>query len=327
MAEFNLHFGAASSQTEFHEGYGSFSYLAPGKYLLATLDVTVISGRPRLTPSASSQLAATFLTSFGSECDGREGDNSVALGRDWFDVDGVGTGSGGGWDDGPIPESITVGQGVVYFGGNRIPAPLTIGFEGADAVVNGARLPPLEQPPIPAGARTSSDALRFELDSTGTALTRDGVRKGLSRAELLQQLRTHYASSELVREVQVEGERLRVTYVDYPIQTIVYMPSRIPMTDPSPEERRRSDAVHAYALLRETKAILDQGAVVLITRDGWTTVPPLIARQVDDALQSLQAGAGVTTVRRELLDSTIPADVQAWVRQPARLDPVGGGDK
>jgi hypothetical protein len=64
--------------------------LPPGKYLLGTLTITVTSGFPsvQIVP----RLTHPFIdaTSFGSHCDEHTDEaNSIILGQDWFDVDGL----------------------------------------------------------------------------------------------------------------------------------------------------------------------------------------------------------------------------------------------
>jgi len=319
MADFELHFGGAYSQTEFHEGYGSFSPLGPGKYLLATLEVTVISGKPRLTPSASSELAARFMTAFGSECEGLADDNTLALGRDWMDVDGVGTGTGGG---DVLPQSVTANEGVVYLGGNRMAAPLTFSFESHDVVVNEGKLPGPARPT--AIVPSSRDTLRCNLDSDATTLARAGVGKGLSREDILESLRSHYASSALVSEARRDGEVIKVTYVGSPsTQNLVALPASLPMTDPNEAERERLEAVRAYGRLLEAKRGLDQGGMLIISRNGWTTVPPSIAGDIDDALRYLQSGAKLSENQKQLLERTIVPDIQNEISNPIPLQVTG----
>jgi len=64
--------------------------LPPGKYLLGTLTITVATGDPsvQIVP----RLAPQFIdpTMFGSHCEEHADEsNSIILGMDWFDVDGL----------------------------------------------------------------------------------------------------------------------------------------------------------------------------------------------------------------------------------------------
>ena len=82
----------ASDETQFCTGLMAGSPnpgLPPGKYLLGTLTITVATGDPsvQIVP----RLAPQFIdaTSFGSHCEGGDNPNTITLGQDWFDVDGL----------------------------------------------------------------------------------------------------------------------------------------------------------------------------------------------------------------------------------------------
>jgi hypothetical protein len=82
----------AANETDFSTGFFRLPIvetLPPGKYLLGTLTVTVAAGSPSVDIVPS--LGAPFVdpTLFGSYCPGQNGNYSLALGRDWFDVDGL----------------------------------------------------------------------------------------------------------------------------------------------------------------------------------------------------------------------------------------------
>lgn len=63
--------------------------LPAGKIRLGRLQVTPLTGTPLLSFATSTPLKATYLTSFGSECLGDEADNTMKLGKEWFDADGT----------------------------------------------------------------------------------------------------------------------------------------------------------------------------------------------------------------------------------------------
>jgi hypothetical protein len=67
----------------------SNSYAPAGRLLLGTIPVTPLTGTPLLTFAASTPLSAKFMTSFGSQCRGVDGEYTMALGRDWLDADGT----------------------------------------------------------------------------------------------------------------------------------------------------------------------------------------------------------------------------------------------
>jgi hypothetical protein len=64
-------------------------YVLAGQIHLGTVLVTPLTGTPLLSFATSTPLSATYLTSFGSQCRGPDGDYTMALGRDWFDADGT----------------------------------------------------------------------------------------------------------------------------------------------------------------------------------------------------------------------------------------------
>jgi len=68
---------------------GSGTQLAPGKYKLGTLGITV-AGTPALDFLTSSTLNANAQTAFGSNCDGANFDSLIRLGLDFSDSDGIG---------------------------------------------------------------------------------------------------------------------------------------------------------------------------------------------------------------------------------------------
>jgi hypothetical protein len=63
--------------------------LPPGRIRLGTIQVTPLVGTPLLSFAASTPLKATYLTSFGSECRGEDADNTMKLGKEWFDASGT----------------------------------------------------------------------------------------------------------------------------------------------------------------------------------------------------------------------------------------------
>ena len=76
--------------TEFSTGGHAVFFparLPPGKYLLCTLAVTVATGSPAV--EIVPYLTSGEITGFGSGCPGSDLANTMILGTDWFDVDGV----------------------------------------------------------------------------------------------------------------------------------------------------------------------------------------------------------------------------------------------
>ncbi|MEK7314679.1 MAG: hypothetical protein AAB011_00730, partial [Candidatus Eisenbacteria bacterium] len=87
---FETVFGTASSQTDFYAGRGSGAILAPGLYHLASLTITPSSGSPVIHVAASTPIHPVGSTSFGSRCPGIDFDNTLKLGLDWFETQGLG---------------------------------------------------------------------------------------------------------------------------------------------------------------------------------------------------------------------------------------------
>jgi hypothetical protein len=87
--------GGAQGERDFWIARAAPHYLAPGKYRLGTLAVTV-KGTPILQLLASTPIDATALTSFGSACLGQDFDNTIKLGSDFTDARGTSPA-----DDGP----------------------------------------------------------------------------------------------------------------------------------------------------------------------------------------------------------------------------------
>lgn len=96
--------GTFSSRTDFATGFGGGELpLPPGRYLLGSLPIRVISGDPRIDIVDSTPLEATATTSFGSAVPGADEDNTLkfrverpAVGDtrtkrrgDWFEATGV----------------------------------------------------------------------------------------------------------------------------------------------------------------------------------------------------------------------------------------------
>ena len=84
-----ISFGSASDSTDFYRGFGGGTINAPGLYHLGSLVVSVTGGNPSIDFAPSTSLSAGYLTAFGSQCPGLEGDNTLRLGADWLDTDGA----------------------------------------------------------------------------------------------------------------------------------------------------------------------------------------------------------------------------------------------
>ena len=106
-------FGAYSTSTEFYRGLGGASTLPPGLYHLATVSISVLTGAPTLGFAIG---GGRYHTSFGSQCGGIDGDNTLKLGSDWFDTDGLSFGTTTPINHPPVlaqPSDMTVLSGEV----------------------------------------------------------------------------------------------------------------------------------------------------------------------------------------------------------------------
>jgi len=89
MVPFTVNLGLASSGTDYHNGFGGGTIFPPGLYHVATLTITPTTGTPTIVVAASTSLNGSYLTSFGSQCSGNDFDNTMKLGSEWTDADGL----------------------------------------------------------------------------------------------------------------------------------------------------------------------------------------------------------------------------------------------
>jgi hypothetical protein len=78
----NLPFGVLKDATDYYTGFVGLDPLPPGKHKLGTLAVTTKSGRPRLVFASSSRLWGGAGTSFASQRQGKDGDNTLKFTED-----------------------------------------------------------------------------------------------------------------------------------------------------------------------------------------------------------------------------------------------------
>jgi PKD repeat protein len=86
-------FASGSDTTDpvwYHNGWGGYYILQQGLYHLARLQVRAVIGNPAIVLEPYNPSQPTDLTSFGTQCDAKDGDNTYKLGLDWHDVDGIG---------------------------------------------------------------------------------------------------------------------------------------------------------------------------------------------------------------------------------------------
>jgi PKD repeat protein len=73
----------------YHNGWGGFLILDPGRYHVGRLQVEVATGNPAVIFTPNNPAQPTDITSFGSKCLGKDLDNTYKLGLDWRDADGI----------------------------------------------------------------------------------------------------------------------------------------------------------------------------------------------------------------------------------------------
>jgi PKD repeat protein len=74
----------------YHNGWGHRTSFDPGRYIVATLRVRVLEGNPSLVFRGRSPVQPTDLTSFGTQCEGPEFNNTQTLGEQFFGAMGIG---------------------------------------------------------------------------------------------------------------------------------------------------------------------------------------------------------------------------------------------
>lgn len=90
--------------TEFHIGYFGLGTLGTGKFALMRFTTSVSEGTPslELVPRATTLGTFPLITEFGSHCPALDFDNTMKLGSDWMDVDGLTYSPGGSTNGAPI---------------------------------------------------------------------------------------------------------------------------------------------------------------------------------------------------------------------------------
>mgnify|MGYP001573316543 CR=1 FL=1 len=81
--------GNAQAGTDFYAGRGSGTVLAPGTYKLGSVAISGVASGATLSIVSSTSASPTALTSFGSQCEGLDFDNTLKLPTDWNNVCGT----------------------------------------------------------------------------------------------------------------------------------------------------------------------------------------------------------------------------------------------
>lgn len=86
---FATNFGDFTAGTDAYHGRGSGTALAAGSYKLGSLAISGVATGATLSIVSSSSANPVGNTSFGSQCEGADFDNTLKLGSDWNDVCGT----------------------------------------------------------------------------------------------------------------------------------------------------------------------------------------------------------------------------------------------
>lgn len=89
LPEFTPAGGPIQSADEFSVSYLAGQAMPAGRHLLGTLTLTVESGSPTLEFAPALSTNPNVGTSFGSQCPGVDMDNTLKLGRDWWESHGL----------------------------------------------------------------------------------------------------------------------------------------------------------------------------------------------------------------------------------------------
>jgi hypothetical protein len=303
-------FGLRSGGSDLYCGNGGSEPLAPGTYKLASVRVNVESGAPRLEIVPDTPLGSTYQTGFGSSCLGRNSDNTLRLGIDWFDVGGIAAGTGTGTATQPVTIFAT-GSGFLYLGGNEVPGPWTLEYYQQRIHVNGLTWP--SEPSLDTRLAPLSDIHQRQVDFIARA---GSVADSLRRSRVGVAQATDYLAAfcetsglggrvvagEGVVELKFEGlPAVVLTLRSLPAQS-TYSP--VPHSDPGAEGLAQLDR-----LLRE-------GCVVFLTgQGGRVVVPKSRAQMVRGAIEKLRLRIALSQDE----ERAIPGFVQAQLQTPKRL--------
>ncbi len=86
---FATSFGDFTAGADAYHGRGSGTVLSPGTYKLGSLAISGVAAGATLSIVAASSANPVGNTSFGSQCEGNDFDNTMKLGSDWNDVCGT----------------------------------------------------------------------------------------------------------------------------------------------------------------------------------------------------------------------------------------------
>jgi len=184
QSTFSLHFGQYKNDTQFYDGYGGTTGLPPGRYFLATLTLTVSSGTPAIEIAPYATIGAFESTGFGSHCPGLLDDNTMRLGGEWHDADGLPFGTTGGPNQPPTldqPQDMALATGDIAL--QTITAsdpdrqPLTFSKASGPSFLN------VTTRDIGSGTATGTLAVAPLVSDVGTATATVSVTDGLASTQ------------------------------------------------------------------------------------------------------------------------------------------------
>ncbi len=301
-------FGTRSGGLDFYTGFAGGDPLAPGKYKLGTLTVSSIFGSPALAIVPNTGLSGAYYTSFGSACEGAGQNNTMILGTDWHDVDGLSAGTGTGSEE---PETVQAsGSGFLFFRGNEIPGPWTLTYRQGLLSINGYR------------AASTPRQGRDGAKSVERSREREFIRRASAFADSLKSTDLNVTSATRLLEEFCRSIDLGATVSSTPGRVQLLFRSGVAVVLSSrrnvPETPARlGPAVDSNkAMLRTLARHLQSGEGVLLTNIGtWTLVPASRVSQVREALLQVQRGGVADTTALK----SLPARDRTAIRSPATL--------
>jgi VCBS repeat protein len=271
--------------TELIDEYYSFSYLPPGTYRLASLQMDVASGAPSIEIISTVSFPFPDQTSFGSSCDSREFDHTLRLGVDWFDIDGLPFGTGGSPNSAPVltqPADMVVSVGE--------PASQALTATDADrqpvtfSKVSGPAYAAVATIEIGSGSAIGKIFLAPHIGDVGQATVMVSAADGIGADQKSFAVTVNSSPNHLpalagpgsVDVVAGTTRRLRLSAVDPDGQTLAF--SKIAGPDFTAVSTLASGAGAGAGSLRLTPSLCDAGsaAVTIGISDGVSTQPASI---------------------------------------------------
>jgi len=306
----SIHLESHLSSTSYQDGYGGATPTPPGAYRLMSFDVSVLSGRPSLRIASAS---------FGSTCLTADNDNTLTLGKEWLDTDGL------PWRDGdgsqPYPSSLAIRSGVLYLGGHRLTAPFLIAFSSTGFSANGLKI---ERPvALQTTSQNPNDSIRDYLEREARVRYAAGLAKSQDSGSLLADIRDFFAASSIVISASVVDGVIQMRFKDLPDVQHRWTPG----PPPDLEARARYESYAAYRRLVSIKAHLEQGGIVLCMTRDFVQLPTGNSAKLDLLIQRLQDGARLTTSESKTLESYVPRAALDELATPVQLSPASTSEE